>query len=95
MKAVIWEEEALGAKFHEEEIPAELLEEAKEYREKMIEEISSHDDVLMEKYLSGEAVRARRRSRPPSVPAPSTSRSARSSAVPPSRTRGFRTCWMR
>jgi len=54
MKAIIWEEEALGAKFHEEEIPAELLEEAKEYRERMIEEISSHDDVLMEKYLSGE-----------------------------------------
>ncbi|MDR3527040.1 MAG: elongation factor G [Rhizomicrobium sp.] len=54
MKAIIWEEEALGAKFHEEDIPAELLEEAKEYREKMIEEISSHDDVLMEKYLSGE-----------------------------------------
>jgi elongation factor G len=54
MKAVIWEEEALGAKFHEEEIPADLLGEAKEYREKMIEEISSHDDVLMEKYLSGE-----------------------------------------
>ncbi|MGD0584365.1 MAG: elongation factor G [Oryzomonas sp.] len=54
MKAIIWEEEALGAKFHEEEIPADLLEEAKEYREKMIEEISSHDDVLMEKYLSGE-----------------------------------------
>ncbi|KAB0668117.1 elongation factor G [Oryzomonas sagensis] len=53
MKAIIWEEEALGAKFHEEEIPAELLEEAKEYREKMIEEISSHDDVLMEKYLGG------------------------------------------
>jgi len=54
MKAIIWEEEALGAKFREEEIPADLLEEAKEYREKMIEEISSHDDTLMEKYLSGE-----------------------------------------
>jgi elongation factor G len=54
MKAIIWEEEALGAKFHEEEIPADLLEEAKEYREKMIEEISSHDDTLMEKYLGGE-----------------------------------------
>jgi len=56
MKAIIWEEEALGAKFHEEEIPADLLEEAKEYREKMIEEISSHDDALMEKYLSGVAL---------------------------------------
>ncbi|GFE61582.1 elongation factor G [Geobacter sp. AOG2] len=54
MKAIIWEEEALGAKFHEEEIPSDLLEEAKEYREKMIEEISSHDDALMEKYLGGE-----------------------------------------
>ncbi|HEY6873968.1 MAG TPA: elongation factor G [Geobacteraceae bacterium] len=56
MKAIVWDEEALGAKFHEEEIPADLLEMAEEYREKMIEEISSHDDVLMEKYLGGEAL---------------------------------------
>ncbi|NVN90658.1 MAG: elongation factor G [Desulfuromonadales bacterium] len=54
MKAVIWEDEALGANYHEEDIPSDLLEEAKEYREKMIEEISSHDDALMDKYLSGE-----------------------------------------
>jgi len=54
MKAIIWEEEALGAKFNVEEIPADLLDEAVEYREKMIEEISSHDDALMEKYLGGE-----------------------------------------
>ncbi len=54
MKAVIWEEEALGANYHEEEIPADLFAEAQEYRDKMIEEISSHDDTLMEKYLSGE-----------------------------------------
>ena len=54
MKAVIWTDESLGADYSEIEIPAELLEEAKEYREKMIEEISSHDDALMEKYLSGE-----------------------------------------
>jgi elongation factor G len=56
MKAVIWEDEALGANYHEEEIPADLLDEAREYRDKLIEEISSHDDVLMEKYLSGEAL---------------------------------------
>lgn len=56
MKAVVWEDEALGANYHEEEIPADLLEEANEYREKMIEEISSHDDALMDKYLSGEAL---------------------------------------
>src|SRR6266545_1272239 len=54
MKAIIWEEEALGAKFNESEIPADLMELAVEYREKMIEEVSSHDDAMMEKYLGGE-----------------------------------------
>jgi len=56
MKAIIWTDESLGADYHEEEIPADLLEEATEYREKMIEEISSHDDALMEKYLGGEVL---------------------------------------
>ncbi len=56
MKAIIWNDETLGATYNVEEIPADLLEEAKEYREKMIEEISSHDDALMEKYLGGEAL---------------------------------------
>src|SRR5580692_8898288 len=37
MKAVVWEDEALGAKFHDEEIPANLLEKAKEYRHKLLE----------------------------------------------------------
>jgi elongation factor G len=46
----------LGANYHEEEIPADLLDEAREYRDMLIEEISSHDDVLMEKYLSGEVL---------------------------------------
>jgi elongation factor G len=53
MKAVIWDEEALGAKYHVEDIPVGMLELAREYREKMVEEIASHDDVLMEKYLEG------------------------------------------
>jgi len=56
MKAVIWEDESLGAKFHDEEIPADLVDEAREWRDKLIEEISSHDDALMEKYLAGEAL---------------------------------------
>jgi len=56
MKAIIWDEESLGAKFHEEEIPADLLDEAQEWRDKLIEEISSHDDLLMEKYLGGESL---------------------------------------
>jgi len=54
MKAIIWDEETLGATFKTVDIPAEDLEIAQEYREKMIEEISSHDDELMEKYLGGE-----------------------------------------
>jgi len=54
MKAIIWDEESLGAKFHVSEIPAEDLELAGEYREKLIEELASHDDELMEKYLGGE-----------------------------------------
>jgi len=54
MKAVIWDEESLGATFQVTEIPAADLELAQEYREKMIEELSSHDDVLMEKYIGGE-----------------------------------------
>ncbi len=56
MKAITWNDESLGANFDVAEIPSELLEEAKEYREKMIEEISSHDDALMEKYLGGETL---------------------------------------
>ena len=49
MKAIVWDEESLGATFKVTDIPAEDLELAQEYREKMIEEISSHDDTLMEK----------------------------------------------
>ena len=56
MKAILWDDETLGATYRTEEIPADLLDEAVEYREKMIEEVSSHDDELMEKYLSGEAL---------------------------------------
>ncbi|BCS53054.1 elongation factor G [Geobacter sp. SVR] len=54
MKGIVWEDESLGAKFNEIDIPADLVDEANEYREKMIEEIASHDDALMEKYLGGE-----------------------------------------
>jgi elongation factor G len=54
MKAVVWDEESLGARFHVDEIPADLKELAAEYREKMIDELASHDDALMEKYLGGD-----------------------------------------
>jgi len=54
MKEIIWRDESLGAKFDVLDIAPERLDEALEYREKMVEEIASHDDDLMEKYLGGE-----------------------------------------
>ncbi len=54
MKAVVWEDEGLGAKYHDEEIPAELLEQAKEYRLKLIEAAVELDDDVMAAYLDGQ-----------------------------------------
>ena len=53
MKAVVWQEETLGAKFSDEEIPADMLEEANKYREKLVETVVELDDSIMEKYLDG------------------------------------------
>ncbi|OGE18986.1 translation elongation factor G [Candidatus Daviesbacteria bacterium RIFCSPLOWO2_02_FULL_41_8] len=55
-KAIIWEGDETGAKFHETDIPTNMAEEIKVAREKLVEEISGTDDVLMEKYLGGEAI---------------------------------------
>jgi len=54
MKGIVWNDESMGALYDEIEIPADLLEQAQMYREAMIEEISSHDDALMQKYMDGE-----------------------------------------
>jgi len=54
MKAVVWEDEGLGAKYHDEEIPAELLEQAKEYRHALIEAAVELDDDVMGAYLDGQ-----------------------------------------
>ena len=51
MKAVFWPDEAMGADYSLEEIPANLLDEAEEWRDKMLEKIAEFDDVLMEKYF--------------------------------------------
>lgn len=56
MKAYYFDDETLGAKFVEDEIPSEYIEEAKKYRDKMIEALCDIDDRIMEKYLSGEAI---------------------------------------
>jgi elongation factor G len=56
MKAVLWRDETLGAEFDTVEIPAELAEKAKEYREHMIEAVSEFDERLLEKFVHGEAL---------------------------------------
>jgi elongation factor G len=53
MKAVVWVDETLGAEFHDEDIPAELLDQAKEYREKLLELVVDQDDDVMEAFLEG------------------------------------------
>ena len=53
MKAVIWEEESLGAKFNDTDIPADLVDKAHEYRTAMIEAAVELDDAAMEAYLEG------------------------------------------
>jgi elongation factor G len=60
MKAIYYDTETLGAEYREESIPAELLPQAQEYREKMrekmIEALSDVDDSIMEKFLEGEEI---------------------------------------
>ena len=53
MKALIWDGEELGAKFEEVEIPADIVDECKKYRENMIEKLADFDDTLANKYLEG------------------------------------------
>jgi len=54
MKAVVWENDGLGANYHDEEIPADMLEESLAARHYMIENAVELDDEAMEAYLNGE-----------------------------------------
>ncbi len=56
MKALIWQDEELGAKWDEIDIPADQVDEANEYRTALLETIATSDDDFMEKYLAGEEV---------------------------------------
>jgi elongation factor G len=53
MKGVVWDDESLGAKYHDIDIPADMLDEAKKYREQMIEAAVELDDAAMTAYLEG------------------------------------------
>jgi elongation factor G len=54
MKALIWSNEELGATWDEVEIPADMVDEAAQYREELLETIATSDEALMEQYLAGE-----------------------------------------
>jgi elongation factor G len=54
MKAITYKDETMGAEYTVEEIPADLLDQAKAYREQLLEKVSEADDALLEKYLGGE-----------------------------------------
>jgi elongation factor G len=54
MKAIKWKDETLGAEFSVEEIPADLAEQAKEYRTKLVEMAVEMDDTALEAYLGGQ-----------------------------------------
>jgi elongation factor G len=56
MKAVVWEDESLGARYRQEEIPADLQGEAEAAREKLIESLADCDEKVMQKYLDGGAI---------------------------------------
>ena len=56
MRAIVWKDESLGAEFEYKEIPAEMKEQADEYRAKLVEAAVEMDDALMEAYLSGEEI---------------------------------------
>ncbi|MEC9006136.1 MAG: elongation factor G [Nitrospirota bacterium] len=57
MKAIVWDDETLGASFAVEAIPSDLQAMAKEYREKMLEAVAEFDEVLLERYLTGESLK--------------------------------------
>ena len=56
MKATIWEDESLGAKFHDEAIPAAMQAQAEQYHDKLLETAADCDEAIMEKYLEGKAI---------------------------------------
>ena len=55
-KALIWEDDTLGAQFHEEDVPADMQAEVAKFHEQLVETVADADDALLEKYLAGETL---------------------------------------
>ena len=56
MKAIVWRDDSMGSAYTIEEIPADMLDEAKKYREILIEKVSEADDKILEKYMHGQEI---------------------------------------
>jgi elongation factor G len=56
MKAVLWDDDSLGARYRTEEIPAEFAKDAEQYRDELLEAVADSDEGLMEKYLEGREI---------------------------------------
>jgi len=91
MKAIYWDDSTQGMKFETREVPANLLDEAKKWREKMVEAAAEADDELMHKYLEGHNL-SNEDIKKACASAPSRIRSCRCCAAPHSRTRACRRC---
>lgn len=70
MKAIFWHDETMGADYEVDDIPENLLGEAQEYRDKMLEKIAEYDDALMEKYFDDPPPSPRTKSRQPCAKPP-------------------------
>ena len=91
MKALVWHDEELGAKFDVTDIPAELQDQADEYRQQLVDVVSHYDDTILEKFLADEEITVADLSAPCARP-PSRTASCRSSPARPSRTRASSRC---
>ena len=92
MKAIYWDEASQGMKYDMRDIPAELADVAKEWREKMVESAAEANEELMNKYLEGGELTPRRDQGTACACARSPTRSCRCCAARRSRTRACRRC---
>jgi elongation factor G len=56
MKALVYQDETMGADYEIQDIPADMLDDARAFHEKLVEKVSESDDKLLEKYLGGETI---------------------------------------
>jgi len=56
MKAIVWNDETLGAEYHTEEIPAELRKKAEAFHAQLVESVAENDDAILHKFLEGEEI---------------------------------------